>query len=130
MAEKRFRDADGSLLCDRCHGPIEQPATGRRRLYCSRTCRELAYRERKTLGRIADAVLEASAQYAAEPMSAAEEREAIRRGVILAPLVSSVDETQPNPVTSVDETRMPPPRRLPAGMGIGMLFVPPPPHDD
>jgi hypothetical protein len=106
MAEKRFRDADGNLLCDRCHGPIVQPPTGRRRLYCSRTCRELAYRVRSRQAAIDEAVKAATAP------------------------VSSVVETTPDPVSSVDETRVSPPRRLPAGMGMGMLFVPPPPHDD
>lgn len=80
MAERRFRDADGNLLCDRCHGPIEQPATGRRRLYCGRTCRELAYRVRKQERAIDEAVAAAAAP------------------------VSSVVETPPGPVTSVDET--------------------------
>jgi hypothetical protein len=74
--------------CEWCGEPVEQPATGRRRLYCRRTCRELAYRERKTRARIEDAVAQAVAA------------------------VSSTDVT-PDPVASVDETRVPEPRRGP-----------------
>jgi hypothetical protein len=103
MAEKRFRDSEGNLLCDRCHGPIVQPSTGRRRLYCGRTCRELAYRERSRQAAIDEAVKAATAP------------------------VSSVVETRPDPVTSVDETRVPRPSRRRAGMTTGALVVP---YDD
>jgi hypothetical protein len=97
MAEKRFRDADGNLLCDRCHGPIVQPPTGRRRLYCGRTCREMAYRERATQDRINDALKAAGVD--PDPVSSTD-----------ATPVPSVDES---PVPSVDESQVPPPR-LPA----------------
>jgi formamidopyrimidine-DNA glycosylase len=30
--------------CERCGGPIEQPARGRRRRFCARKCREAAWR--------------------------------------------------------------------------------------
>lgn len=46
----------GPLACDRCGERIEQPATGRRRLYCGRTCRELAYRARATDQKVTDAL--------------------------------------------------------------------------
>jgi predicted nucleic acid-binding Zn ribbon protein len=58
------RGADGLLPCDRCGEPITQPPTGRRRRYCSRNCRELAYRERKTRRLIAAAVEAAVEQLA------------------------------------------------------------------
>jgi len=32
--------------CLVCGNPIRQPATGRRRQYCSHACRQLAYRRR------------------------------------------------------------------------------------
>jgi hypothetical protein len=51
----------GPTVCEWCGGRIEQPATGRRRLYCGRTHRELAYRERKTQRRIGEAVDQAAA---------------------------------------------------------------------
>lgn len=73
--------------CDRCGGPVQQPPTGRRRLYCGRTCRELAYRARARERAIADALLAAG----------------------LAP-VSSTDATPAVaaiPVTSVVETGRP-----------------------
>jgi putative intracellular protease/amidase len=113
MTEKRFRDADGNLLCDRCHGPIAQPPTGRRRLYCSRTCRELAYRERSRQHAIDEALKAAGVD--PDAVSSTD-----------APPVTSVDQSA---VTSVDETRVPPPRRLPSGMGLGM-FIAPPVNDD
>jgi hypothetical protein len=105
MAEKRFRDSEGNLLCDRCHGPIVQPSTGRRRLYCGRTCREMAYRERATQDRINDALKAA--------------------GVDPDP-VSSVVETAPVPVTSVVETRAPLPRarRRRSGMTASAMPLP------
>jgi hypothetical protein len=73
----------GPLACDRCGGRIEQPATGRRRRYCGRTCRELAYRTRDK-DRAVTRALEAA-------------------GVPAAP-DSSVVETRSVPVTSVVET--------------------------
>jgi hypothetical protein len=35
--------------CAWCHEAFHQPATGRRRLYCKRTCRQRAYEERRAL---------------------------------------------------------------------------------
>lgn len=68
--------------CEWCGGDVEQPATGRRRLYCRRTCRELAYRERKTRRRIEEA-LEAQRTVSSTDTPAAP--------------VASVDETRPGP---------------------------------
>jgi hypothetical protein len=82
----------GPLACDRCGGRIEQPATGRRRRYCTRTCRELAYRARSTEAAVT---------------------EALRAHGIDPDQDSSVVETRPIPVTSVVETRSPFP-----GMGL------------
>lgn len=50
------RDESGLRPCEWCGGPIQQPPAGRRRRYCSRTHRELAYRERKTQRRVDQAV--------------------------------------------------------------------------
>lgn len=104
MGEKRFRDSDGNLLCDRCHGPIVQPPTGRRRLYCSRNCRELAYRTRKLDSAVNEAVKAATA-----PDTSVVETQ-----------VASVDET----VASVDETRrpVPKPRRKGRHDGVRMTW--------
>lgn len=92
------RDADGLDPCDWCGGPIRQPATGRRRRYCSRTHRELAYRERKTVRRVDEAVVQAVA--------------AVRPD-------SSVDETRTLRVPSVDETR-----RVRAAFGRSLVREP------
>jgi hypothetical protein len=82
--------------CDRgCGAIVEQPATGRRRLYCSQTCRELAYRARK----LDKAVKDALAAAGVEP-------------------VSSTVETAPVPLASVDETR---PRVRPRRQGKARL---------
>jgi hypothetical protein len=78
------RDADGLRPCEWCGGPIRQPATGRRRRYCSRTHRQMAYEERVTQRRIGEAL-----QAAAPP----------------PPSDSSPDETRPIRVPSADETR-------------------------
>jgi len=78
------QDETGLRACEWCGGLMRQPPTGRRRRYCSRTHRELAYRERKTQRRIGEAVA------AAVPPPRPD---------------SSVDETPPNPVPSVVETR-------------------------
>lgn len=60
MADSLPRDEHGLQPCDWCAGPLVQPPTGRRRRYCSRTHRELAYRERKTQRRIGDALAAAA----------------------------------------------------------------------
>jgi hypothetical protein len=90
---------DRSAPCEWCGGEVEQPATGRRRLYCRRTCRELAYRERKTRSRIEDALRLAGALSVDQTLRQAAQ-------------VSSTDVTS-DPVTSVDETQVPEPRRGP-----------------
>jgi len=40
----QHRDPTGTGDCPTCHGPVEQPARGRRRIYCSAPCR---HRSRK-----------------------------------------------------------------------------------
>jgi hypothetical protein len=89
------RDANGLRPCEWCGDPIRQPATGRRRRYCSRTHRELAYRRRKTEGEVTTAL-----QWDESTVQAW----LVAHGVATPP-VSTVDETQPRPVASVDETR-------------------------
>jgi hypothetical protein len=81
----------GPTACDRCGERIEQSGTGRRRLYCGRNCRELAYRARSR-----DAAI----------------REALKAAGVDPDAVSSTD-VQAIPVTSVDESRVPEPRRGP-----------------
>lgn len=71
MGDDLPRGADGLRPCDRCGGPIRQPPIGRRRRYCGRNCRELAYRERRTERRVAGAVEAALA--AAAPESTVDE---------------------------------------------------------
>lgn len=110
MGEKRFRDADGNLLCDRCHGPIVQPPTGRRRLYCGRNCREQAYRARATQRRIAEAVDSGTMT----PELARTWLEA--NGYAPPRPDTSVDETPAAPDTSVDETEAPRMGHLGQGM--------------
>ncbi|WP_424712484.1 hypothetical protein [Kitasatospora acidiphila] len=70
MSDDYPTDERGLRRCARCGEKVQQPATGRLRDYCGRTCRELAYRERRTGRLIAEAVTAA-----------------------LTPPVSSVDET-------------------------------------
>ncbi|MET9957303.1 hypothetical protein ABZ135_37905 [Streptomyces sp. NPDC006339] len=50
------RDGSGAKLCAWCGSPVEQPATGRSRDYCRRSCRQRAYEERQVAKRIAEAV--------------------------------------------------------------------------
>ncbi|MFF5977196.1 hypothetical protein ACFY7C_37490 [Streptomyces sp. NPDC012769] len=50
------RDGSGAKLCAWCGSPVEQPATGRSRDYCRRSCRQRAYEERLVAKRIAEAV--------------------------------------------------------------------------
>jgi hypothetical protein len=56
VGDRMPRDERKLLPCAWCGGRIDQPPIGRLRDYCRRTCREFAYRERKTQQRIADAV--------------------------------------------------------------------------
>lgn len=100
MANGMPKDQNGLDPCDWCGGPIQQPATGRRRRYCSRTHRELAYRERKTVRRVDEAVAAATAP---------------------TPPDTSVVETRPRRVASVDETRRPRPSRKRAGMTVSPM---------
>lgn len=96
----------GPLACDRCGGPVEQPPTGRRRLYCGRTCRELAYRARARDEAI---------------------REALKAAGVDPDAVSSTVGTrpvQPIPVTSVVETGPVLPARPPRKR---RRLLPPPP---
>lgn len=39
-------NVDAPTRCEQCSTPIRQPKTGRRRRYCSGTCRKAAYRAR------------------------------------------------------------------------------------
>jgi len=55
------RDARGLRPCAWCGGPIRQPATGRLREYCGRSCRQRAYEARREAERIAVAVATATA---------------------------------------------------------------------
>ncbi|MFI2031864.1 hypothetical protein [Streptomyces buecherae] len=49
-------DEHGNRLCLACGTKVDQPATGRRRDYCRRSCRQRAYEERRHLRRVADAL--------------------------------------------------------------------------
>ncbi len=41
------RDAEGNKICQGCDGPIVQSGIGRSRDYCSRLCRDRAYKRRR-----------------------------------------------------------------------------------
>jgi hypothetical protein len=56
MADDLPRGPDGLQGCGWCGGPLQQPATGRRRLYCKPGHREMAHRARKNDGRVTDAL--------------------------------------------------------------------------
>lgn len=43
----RSRDKSRDERCRVCGGPVEQPASGRPRAYCSHACRQRAYRDRR-----------------------------------------------------------------------------------
>lgn len=105
----------GPIACDRCGGRIEQPATGRRRRYCGRTCRELAYRVRKTDRAVSDALEAAGVD--PHPVSSVVERSIP---------VTSVVESGPDLVPSVDERRKRPVINAPLGMLWGIQV----PYDD
>lgn len=83
------RTTDGAKLCAWCGGPIRQSGVGRSRDYCGRTCRELAYRERATQKRIAQALADASP-------------------------VSSTDDSRASRIPSVDVSERPPLPPIPA----------------
>jgi hypothetical protein len=96
---------NGPVACDRCGERIEQPATGRRRLYCGRNCRELAYRARSKDQAV---------------------RDALKAHGVDVDSVSSVVERRPVPVTSVVETRaaVPKARRRRSGMTGSAMPLP------
>ncbi|MEU7154709.1 hypothetical protein AB0B15_42925 [Streptomyces sp. NPDC045456] len=106
------RDGTGAKLCHFCGGPIRQSGVGRSKDYCSRLCREKAYRARRTQ-RIKDEAVAA----------------ALESG-----LISSTGETRPDPVSPVDETEVPQvspeisapaaPAPAPAPRGRGPLDLP------
>lgn len=41
------RGPDDEPLCGWCGGPLRQPGTGRRRVYCGRSCRQRAFEARE-----------------------------------------------------------------------------------
>jgi AcrR family transcriptional regulator len=50
LIRQRDESRDESGVCQACGNPVEQPSSGRPRAYCSRACRQRAYRKR-TSGR-------------------------------------------------------------------------------
>ncbi|MET7466479.1 TetR/AcrR family transcriptional regulator [Nonomuraea sp. NPDC005501] len=46
-----YETRDESPMCQMCGTPVERPASGRPRAYCSPACRQRAYRERRSAGR-------------------------------------------------------------------------------
>jgi hypothetical protein len=58
------RDSRGLRPCGWCGGRIDQPKIGRLRDYCSQSCRQRAYEDRREAGRIAVAVEIARAEMA------------------------------------------------------------------
>lgn len=94
MKHETPRDADGAKVCAWCGGPIKQSGVGRSRDYCGRTHRELAYRERATQKRIAQALADAS------PVSSVDDLPGQRD--------TSTDEIRGGVESSTDETELPP----------------------
>jgi hypothetical protein len=47
LVQKRDETRDETSVCQVCGTPVEQPASGRPRAYCSPSCRQRAYRERR-----------------------------------------------------------------------------------
>lgn len=47
MQTETPRGPDDEPLCGWCGGPMRQPGTGRRRVYCRRSCRQRAYEARE-----------------------------------------------------------------------------------
>ncbi|WP_164255318.1 hypothetical protein [Streptomyces sp. S4.7] len=93
MKHETPRDTSGAKVCAWCGGPIKQSGVGRSRDYCGRTHRELAYRERATQKRIAQAIADAS------PVTSTDEVPGRRD--------TSTDEIRPAAKSSTDETRPP-----------------------
>ena len=48
LIQKRYESSDETGLCVVCGTPVERPASGRPREYCSSSCRQRAYRRRRT----------------------------------------------------------------------------------
>jgi hypothetical protein len=48
LIRQRDETRDEKSVCGMCGNPVEQPPTGRPRAYCSRACRQRAYRERRS----------------------------------------------------------------------------------
>ncbi|MEU1879938.1 TetR/AcrR family transcriptional regulator [Streptosporangium sp. NPDC020072] len=48
LVKKRYETSDETGVCVVCGTPVEQPASGRPRAYCSPSCRQRAYRRRKS----------------------------------------------------------------------------------
>ncbi|MFD0887624.1 TetR/AcrR family transcriptional regulator C-terminal domain-containing protein, partial [Streptosporangium algeriense] len=48
LIQQRYESSDKTEVCVVCGTPVEQPASGRPRAYCSPSCRQRAYRRRRT----------------------------------------------------------------------------------
>nr|AAA91010.1 SpdA [Streptomyces phaeochromogenes] len=103
------RDGEGDPLCAWCGGPMQQPATGRRREYCRRSCRQRAYEDRRLREAQREAVVAALAKAA------------------LRTSVSSRDDRPTPPIPSRDETvRLPdPPASRPVVVPVAKVPAPP-----
>lgn len=79
---------DDTQLCAWCGEPFRQNGVGRARVYCKQSCRELAYRDRKTDRLIAEALAAAGADASMDHARNRQLTEPETRE-------SSVDETPP-----------------------------------
>ncbi|NUR91199.1 MAG: hypothetical protein HOY71_44595 [Nonomuraea sp.] len=93
-------DEDLTRLCQWCGRAFRLGTTGRRAVYCGRSCRELAYRERRTRRLIAQAVAQATAGPAARAVSSTDDRPHSD---------STVDETESGQVGRVPAPALPDP---------------------
>jgi hypothetical protein len=93
-------DEDLTRLCQWCGRAFRLGTTGRRAVYCGRSCRELAYRERRTRRLIAQAVAQATAGAAAGAVSSTDDRPHSD---------STVDETESGQVGRVPAPALPDP---------------------
>lgn len=113
MKDDTPTDADGKPLCAWCGGQMKQSGVGRARVYCKQSCRELAYRSRRTDRLIAEALAAVGADSSVD---------ASRNRQLTEP-----DKPRP----SVDETRTDP--QAPPGRSPGVTkggkrpILPPPP---
>ncbi|MGP3963522.1 TetR/AcrR family transcriptional regulator C-terminal domain-containing protein [Nonomuraea sp. 3N208] len=48
LIQRRDESRDETVACPICGKPVEQPASGRPRAYCSRACQQRAYRKRRS----------------------------------------------------------------------------------